>query len=70
MLVSAEKATSRTRTAPKSWRSNAASSGRAETVVDVIHARAFRLYAEGLRQYLSIRLGNVPRSSRGSIRTA
>lgn len=30
----------------------------AETLGDVLHARALRYYAEGLRQYLAIRLGN------------
>ena len=42
----------------------AQTSGVAETVVDVIHGRAFRHYAEGLRQYVSIRLrdsGQGPR---------
>ncbi len=34
----------------------AAVSGVAETVVDVLHGRAFRHYSEGLKQYLIIRL--------------
>lgn len=32
--------------------------GASGTVVDVIHGRAFRHYAEGLRQYLTVRLGS------------
>lgn len=30
-----------------------------ETVVDAVHGQAVRLYAEGLRQYLALRVGNV-----------
>ena len=32
---------------------------RAFTVVDVLHGRALRHYAEGLRQYVAIRLGST-----------
>ena len=34
-------------------------SGLEETVASVLHARAFRHFAEGLRQYLTIRLGST-----------
>ncbi len=34
-------------------------SGRPQTVVDVVHGRAMTHYAEGLRQYLAISLGDV-----------
>jgi len=34
-------------------------SGLEETVASVLHARAFRHFAEGLRQYLAIRLGSA-----------
>ena len=37
----------------------AAVSGVAETVVDVLHGRALRHYADALRQYLAIRVGTV-----------
>lgn len=37
----------------------AESMGLADTMVDVLRARAFEPYAEGLRQYLIIRLGSV-----------
>ena len=33
----------------------ALSQGQPQTIVDVLHGRAFRYYAEGLRQYLAIR---------------
>lgn len=36
-----------------------AAAGRAHTVVDVLHARALRHYAEGLEQFLALRLGSV-----------
>jgi hypothetical protein len=36
-----------------------AAQGRAHTVVDVLHARALRHYAEGLEQFLALRLGSV-----------
>ncbi len=36
-----------------------AAAGRAHTVVDVLHARALRHYAEGLEQYLALRLGSI-----------
>jgi hypothetical protein len=39
-------------------RSIALVSGVAETVIDLVHGRAFRHYAEGLRQYIAIRLGD------------
>ena len=37
----------------------ALSSNQNETIVDVLHGRAFRYYAEGLRQYLAVRSGSV-----------
>ena len=37
----------------------ALSTGQHETIVDVLHGRAFRYYAEGLRQYLAVRSGSV-----------
>jgi hypothetical protein len=39
-------------------RSIALVSGVAETVIDLVHGRAFRHYAEGLRQYIAIRIGD------------
>jgi hypothetical protein len=42
----------------------AAISGRAKTVVDVLHHQAFRHHAEALRQYLVHRLGDVARGDR------
>jgi len=39
-------------------------SGRAHTIVDVLHGRAMRHYAEGLRQYLAIRLGGTEAAER------
>ena len=39
----------------------AISKGQPQTVVDVLHGRAFRYYSEGLRQYLSIRTGSIER---------
>ncbi len=36
--------------------------GQPQTIVDVLHGRAFRYYAEGLRQYLAIRTGSVERA--------
>jgi serine/threonine protein kinase len=38
------------------------SQGQPQTVVDVLHGRAFRFYAEGLRQYLAIRTGSTERA--------
>ncbi|MBX3246447.1 MAG: protein kinase [Myxococcales bacterium] len=38
--------------------------GRAHTVVDVLHARALSHYAEGLEQYLAIRLGSIRDAAR------
>ena len=35
----------------------ALSTGQHETIVDVLHGRAFRYYAEGLRQYLAVQIG-------------
>lgn len=40
----------------------ALSQGQPQTVVDVLHGRAFRFYAEGLRQYLAIRTGSTERA--------
>ena len=37
---------------------------RSHTIVDVLHHRAFRHYAEGLRQYLAIRLKSVSAAER------
>ncbi|MEM7136988.1 MAG: protein kinase [Myxococcota bacterium] len=37
----------------------AISQGQPQTIVDVLHGRAFRYYAEGLRQYFAIRTGSV-----------
>ncbi len=37
----------------------ALSQGQPQTIVDILHGRAFRYYAEGLRQYLAIRTGSV-----------
>ena len=39
----------------------ALSQGQPQTIVDVLHGRAFRYYAEGLRQYLAIRTGSTER---------
>ncbi|HET6414713.1 MAG TPA: protein kinase [Polyangiales bacterium] len=36
--------------------------GQPQTIVDVLHGRAFRYYAEGLRQYLAIRTGSTERA--------
>ena len=36
--------------------------GQPQTIVDVLHGRAFRFYAEGLRQYLTIRAGSPERA--------
>ena len=44
-------------------RTIAESMGLADTMVDVLRARAFQPYAEGLRQYLTIRLGSVAEGS-------
>ncbi|HJL02790.1 MAG TPA: protein kinase [Polyangiaceae bacterium LLY-WYZ-15_(1-7)] len=41
-----------------------AASGRAHTIVDVLHGRALRHYAEGLRQYLAVRLGGLDEAER------
>jgi hypothetical protein len=40
----------------------ALSHGQPQTIVDILHGRAFRYYAEGLRQYLCIRTGSVERA--------
>ena len=40
----------------------ALSNGQPQTIVDVLHGRAFRYYAEGLRQYLAIRTGSTERA--------
>ncbi|MGB5696884.1 MAG: protein kinase [Polyangiales bacterium] len=40
----------------------ALSRGQPQTIVDVLHGRAFRYYAEGLRQYLAIRTGSTDRA--------
>jgi serine/threonine protein kinase len=40
----------------------ALSHGQPQTIVDVLHGRAFRYYAEGLRQYLAIRTGSTSRA--------
>ncbi|MGB8331449.1 MAG: protein kinase, partial [Polyangiales bacterium] len=40
----------------------AISQGQPQTMVDVLHGRAFRYYAEGLRQYLAIRTGSTERA--------
>ncbi len=37
----------------------ALSHGQPQTIVDVLHGRAFRYYAEGIRQYLAIRTGST-----------
>jgi len=37
--------------------------GQPQTMVDVLHGRAFRYYAEGLRQYLAIRTGSPERAN-------
>lgn len=43
----------------KAARTIAESMGLADTMVDVLRARAFQPYAEALRQYMTIRLGSV-----------
>jgi serine/threonine protein kinase len=40
----------------------ALSQGQPQTIVDVLHGRAFRYYAEGLRQYLAVRTGSTSRA--------
>jgi eukaryotic-like serine/threonine-protein kinase len=40
----------------------ALSQGQPATMIDVLHGRAFRYYAEGLRQYLAIRTGSTERA--------
>ncbi len=40
----------------------ALSQGQPQTIVDVLHGRAFRYYAEGLRQYLAVRTGSTDRA--------
>ena len=40
----------------------ALSNGQPQTIVDVLHGRAFRYYSEGLRQYLAIRTGSTDRA--------
>src|SRR5690606_6503734 len=41
-----------------------ATGGRPQTVVDLLHNRALRHHAEGLRQYLAHRLGDIERAER------
>ena len=36
--------------------------GQPQTIVDVLHGRAFRFYSEGIRQYLAIRTGSTDRA--------
>jgi eukaryotic-like serine/threonine-protein kinase len=45
----------------------ALSSGMVETVADVVQARAFKHYGEGLRQYLAIRLRATARAERAFV---
>ena len=45
-------------------RSIATRMGVAETVVDVLRERALRHFAEGLRQYMAIRVGDADRARR------
>ncbi len=40
----------------------ALSQGQPQTIVDVLHGRAFRFYSEGIRQYLAIRTGSIERA--------
>jgi serine/threonine protein kinase len=40
----------------------ALSQGQPQTIVDVLHGRAFRFYSEGIRQYLAIRTGSTKRA--------
>ena len=40
----------------------ALSNGQPQTIIDVLHGRAFRFYAEGIRQYLAIRTGSTKRA--------
>ena len=40
----------------------ALSQGQPQTIVDVLHGRAFRFYSEGIRQYLAIRTGSTERA--------
>ena len=40
----------------------ALSQGQPQTIIDVLHGRAFRFYAEGIRQYLAIRTGSTERA--------
>ena len=40
----------------------ALSHGQPQTIVDVLHGRAFRFYSEGIRQYLAIRTGSTERA--------
>ncbi len=41
----------------------ALSNGQPQTIIDVLHGRAFRFYAEGIRQYLAIRAGSTERAA-------
>ena len=40
----------------------ALSQGQPQTIIDVLHGRAFRFYSEGVRQYLAIRTGSTERA--------
>ncbi len=40
----------------------ALSQGQPQTIVDVLHGRAFRFYSEGIRQYLAVRTGSTERA--------
>lgn len=40
----------------------ALSRGQPQTIVDVLHGRAFRFYSEGIRQYLAVRTGSTERA--------
>jgi serine/threonine protein kinase len=47
---------------PQAAASIALSHGQPQTIVDVLHGRAFRFYSEGIRQYLAIRTGSTDRA--------
>jgi serine/threonine protein kinase len=47
---------------PQAAASIALSQGQPQTIVDVLHGRAFRFYSEGIRQYLAIRTGSTERA--------
>jgi serine/threonine protein kinase len=47
---------------PQAAASIALSQGQPQTIVDVLHGRAFRFYSEGIRQHLSIRTGSTERA--------